>query len=531
MAKLENALNLVEYKQFTSDEKEYDIPVGNSRFVDDLWDFNGIENAPHKKGAKLQIKFHQWDTRPALKETVKHYIVSVLLKSKFETAKRMMDGITKFLVFVEEARPEITSFSEVDRSCLREYYIWLLQVKSGRKKDQLLSGQSIKKAAQAIHDLLTVGSVKGWDVPEVSSFVSGVYHELIINNSRIKKETSLSENHVKTETVDGEIADKLFRCLEQENELILCKSSILISSQTGLRINEFITLEEGCLVEGIDGEMKLRFLDRKIRKHTTYREVPANEIVVKAVMELEKHTRPLRTHSGLKYLFLRDTSNGITIPEMSNWTRDELKPFIRKWDLRDGVGNPLHLTAHFFRHFFATYAIKQGVRIETVKEMLGHASIRMTEHYAIPIQEDVTRRFGEIFSENATIAGKQALQIKERLVSNNPFKGKTATQVDSLRKAMRIQVLSHGMCTHHPMRNEPCAGDGVCMGCANYLTTSEFIPIHVARLDRVNAELALFGDGPYADKLRTQQVYLRGILAALTEGNGYRGEVDNYEAK
>ncbi|WP_158701558.1 hypothetical protein [Lentibacillus sp. Marseille-P4043] len=47
--------------------------------------------------------------------------------------------------------------------------------------------------------------------------------------------------------------------------------------------------------------------------------------------------------------------------------------------------------------------------------------------------------------------GEKALQIKDKLKKHNPFKGKTTDQVDKLRKAMKIQVLSHILCLHHPM--------------------------------------------------------------------------------
>src|SRR5699024_5877918 len=98
-------------------------------------------------------------------------------------------------------------------------------------------------------------------------------------------------------------------------------------------------------------------------------------------------------------------------------------------------------------------------------------------------------RFAEVLNEGAIISGKKALQIKDKLKELQPFKGKTVEQVDKLRKAMKIQVLSHGLCTHHPMRNEPCIGDGVCLGCNNFITTTEYLDIHQNRLSNGQKEL------------------------------------------
>lgn len=40
------------------------------------------------------------------------------------------------------------------------------------------------------------------------------------------------------------------------------------------------------------------------------------------------------------------------------------------------------LTTHVARHTYATVTLSQGVRIENVSKMLGHTSIKMTQHYA-----------------------------------------------------------------------------------------------------------------------------------------------------
>lgn len=105
--------------------------------------------------------------------------------------------------------------------------------------------------------------------------------------------------------------------------------------------------------------------------------------------------------------------------------------------------------------------------------------------------------------------------LKEQLSKTNPFQGRAIEDVDKLRKAMKIQVLPHGLCLHHPMRNEPCDGDGICRGCPNFITTLEFLPVHKVRLAAVTKELAWTTEGPYADKLRNHRDYLQGIITDL----------------
>src|SRR5699024_9530616 len=148
------------------------------------------------------------------------------------------------------------------------------------------------------------------------------------------------------------------------------------------------------------------------------------------------------------------------------------------------------------------------------------------------LQDDIRNRFAEVLNEGAIISGKKALQIKDKLKELQPFKGKTVEQVDKLRKAMKIQVLSHDLCTHHPMRNEPCIGDGVCLGCNNFITTTEFLDVHKERLTNVQRELAKAPkEGPFESKLKHMEKYLIEIIKDLEKQTDYRGKSDNSQYK
>lgn len=163
---------------------------------------------------------------------------------------------------------------------------------------------------------------------------------------------------------------------------------------------------------------------------------------------------------------------------------------------------------------------------------MNHKSIRGTQHYTHLTQEDVKKRFAEVLNEGAILSGNKALLIKEKLKELNPFKGKTTNQVDKLRRAMKIEVLSNGLCLHHPMRNEPCEGDGICLGCSNFLTTLEFLDVHKGRLEKVRKELDLAPiEGPYESKLRTLESYLVGVIEDLEKQMEYSGKIDNAKYK
>src|SRR5690625_1975171 len=97
---------------------------------------------------------------------------------------------------------------------------------------------------------------------------------------------------------------------------------------------------------------------------------------------------------------------------------------------------------------------------------------------------------------------------------------------------MKIQVLSHGLCSHHPRRNEPWIGNGISLGCNNFITTPEFLDVHKERLANVQRELAKAPkEGPFESKLKHMEKYLIEIIKDHEKQTDYRGKIDNSQYK
>ena len=54
------------------------------------------------------------------------------------------------------------------------------------------------------------------------------------------------------------------------------------------------------------------------------------------------------------------------------------------------------ITFHVARHTFATFALANGVSIESVAKMLGHTNVQMTRHYARVLDRTVIREMSQI---------------------------------------------------------------------------------------------------------------------------------------
>lgn len=510
-----------------------DFRCGRSKFSDMEWDFNGYIDKPHLSGARLKIKFYDFEHKPRILDMVKWYVFHQLTSKEITSAKRNFDGIKRFIKFVNEEVPEIDSFSDITPELLKNYFEYLFNTKS-ENSGKPLSPTSIKKAALAVKEILLKGNVKGWDVPENVRYVQPMYDEYIINNKLIKTKQKESQKRVREKVSEERLIDKIVKTAVHDlknDKNVLVAGAIIITTQLGLRISEIITLERGCLKK-IGGDMMIDCSTAKLHAERVGALKLANELVVLAVTKLEERAKELQKEKDLPYIFLsrkrNKKGNPVGLVSHSNWNKNFVRPWLKKHNIVDSNGNTVDFTSHTFRHAFATYALKGGASIEVISELMNHKSIRGTQHYTHLLQEDVKRRFSQVLNEGAIISGKKALQIKEKLKESNPFKGKTVEQVDKLRKAMKIQVLSHGLCLHHPMRNEPCAGDGVCLGCRNFVTTPDFLNVHKERLANVQKELAKAPDnGPFESKLRKIEKYLIEIIRDLENQMEYKGKEDN----
>jgi site-specific recombinase XerD len=59
-----------------------------------------------------------------------------------------------------------------------------------------------------------------------------------------------------------------------------------------------------------------------------------------------------------------------------------------------GISIPLH--SHLARHTFATFMLRNGVKIENLSKMLGHTNISRTQRYAKVLAQSVHEDFTKI---------------------------------------------------------------------------------------------------------------------------------------
>jgi site-specific recombinase XerD len=159
----------------------------------------------------------------------------------------------------------------------------------------------------------------------------------------------------------------------QSTRLELVRDIFLFSCYTGLAYCDVVKLTPDNLITGIDGE---KWVSTNRSKTNTISKIPLLPLPLSIIEKYSSHPR-------VRIL-------GKLLPVISNQKMNSyLKELAQVCKVRKD------LTFHCARHTFATtVTLTNGVPIETVSKMLGHKSLRTTQHYAkildIKVSEDMS---------------------------------------------------------------------------------------------------------------------------------------------
>lgn len=143
----------------------------------------------------------------------------------------------------------------------------------------------------------------------------------------------------------------------------------VFSCYTGLAYCDVALLTKDSIIVGIDGD---KWVDTRRAKTDTPSRIPLLPISSSIVKKYSDH--PVTAQSGK------------LLPVMSN---QRMNSYLK--ELADICGIKKDLTFHCARHTFATtVTLTNGVPIETVSKMLGHKSLKTTQHYAKIVESKIS---------------------------------------------------------------------------------------------------------------------------------------------
>jgi integrase len=159
------------------------------------------------------------------------------------------------------------------------------------------------------------------------------------------------------------VEDHVFRRLLRNSDPPF-RRVLLFLRLTGARPGE---MSSACF-QDVDAERKVIVLTRhKTAKKTGKpRIIVLHPVVVRMVEWLRRHSCP-----GQEHVFVNSLGNP--------WNHRSLA--CKFWRLREKLRLPAGVKLYGIRHSFATRAVRRGIGLKVLAELLGHASTKMSEHY------------------------------------------------------------------------------------------------------------------------------------------------------
>lgn len=481
------------------------IMIGNSRYSDDVWDLRPFITAKSVQTGQKWIRF-EYITDVEMKETAKQYAYYKLGKSKPKTVRDYIN--TSLPQFIEYCSTNgIHSFADVTLEDYLNFNLWM-------KDEKKVAMQTGFMSCHVVEEIIRIGQIKGWDVPQFHLPKTETANQLWNTNKSMRTN--------KTKPIPEDVFDKILYHAVHDEKDVLTKAGIIIQSQTGLRINEVLSIQEGCVKRTADGYDYMEVTLGKTEKgEPIIHKVFINDLVKDAIAELTKHTAELRKESGLKELFIV-RNHGIRALNGSKWVGKRLPHFIERHDIRDNKGELYPLTSHQFRATFVRELIKRKVPIAMIMKQYSHVSIEMTAHYLTLQEEEVKEIYSDmILSPESRIAGLRAKEIKGKL--DDLFHGKTEAEIDDvitdLAKTMSFNPLPTGVCLYDFRRGNCTDGDGCFFyNCPNYITEVQFYPILKDELDLLEKEMARLKELGHEREWQKQYIkykYLNPLVESL----------------
>ena len=485
------------------------IMIGNSRYSDDVWDLRPFITAKSTKESHKYIRF-EYISDADMKETVKQYAYYKLGKMKPQTVRGYINSCLP--MFIEYCSLNgIHSFVDVTLEDYLNFNLWM-------KDEKKVATQTGFMSCHVVEEIIRIGQIKGWNVPQ--------FHlpktETACQLWPVQK--SMKSN--KTKPIPEDVFDKILYHAVHDEKDALTKAGIIIQSQTGLRINEVLSIQEGCVKRTSDGYDYMEVTLGKTEKgESIIHKVFINDLVKDAIAELSEYTAELRKESGLKELFLcknRNKGNLIDVYNSDSFGLYKYNAFIKKYDIRDNKGELYQLASHQFRATFVRELIKRKVPIAMIMKQYSHVSIEMTAHYLTLQEEEVKEIYSDmILSPESRIAGLRAKEIKGKL--DDLFHGKTEAEIDDvitdLAKTMSFNPLPTGVCLYDFRRGNCTDGDGCFFyNCPNYITEVQFYPILKDELDLLEKEMARLkelGQEPAYQVQAVKYKYLKPLVESL----------------
>lgn len=259
---------------------------------------------------------------------------------RYETTKSHLE---KFLI--DNYKVSDYLVKKVDVQFINSFIYYL-------KTEKSLSHNSAVKYVAYLKKIIRIAVSNGW-------LEKDPFYNFKIKTQRIEKEFLTQYELV-------QIIEKEF-CI---NRLILVRDIFIFCCYTGLSYSDVLKLKLKDIVKGIDGS---NWINIKRTKTKFLSKIPLLPIAQNLINHYNDN----------------ENQDAKIFPVFSN---QKMNGYLK--EIADLCKISKHLTFHMARHTFATtVTLSNGVPLESVSKMLGHQSVKTTQHYAkildVKLSEDM----------------------------------------------------------------------------------------------------------------------------------------------
>ena len=264
-----------------------------------------------------------------------------------------------------------------------------------------------------------------------------------------------------------ESADNLDRLTDPRIRLLV---EILI--RTGLRIGDATRLPLDCLIRDHQGAVYLRYRNHKMRRDAV---VPIDDELTTMIEAQQIRASDNGSPAPASCCHVGSANPDGRFPIHTGTFDMRLKRWMADIAVIDEFSCRVKVTAHQFRHTYATRLINNDVPQEVVRRLLDHTSHTMTARYARLADTTIREQWER--AQKINIHGEPVDTSADGPLAD------AAWMKQNLSRAK--MALPNGYCGL-PMQKS-CPHANACLTCPLFVTTAEFLPQHHQQLDATRA--------------------------------------------
>ena len=299
-----------------------------------------------------------------------------------------------------------------------------------------------------------------------------------------------------------ESTDNLDRIADPRIRLLV---EILI--RTGLRVGDATRLPLDCLIRDRQSAVYLRYRNHKMRRDAI---VPIDDELTAMIEAQQARTRQRFPTTAVLLPRTKSNPDGRLPMPTATFVR-QLGLWLESRNITDELGSPVYVTAHQFRHTYATRLINNEVPQEVVRRLLDHTSHTMTAVYARLADTTIREQWER--AQKINIRGEPVDTTIDGPLADAEWMKQNLSRA--------TMVLPNGYCGL-PLQKS-CPHANACLTCPLFVTTAEFLPHHHKQLDDTRTLIARAdadGHTRLAEMNRTVETNLLTIITTL-EGDSH----------